>query len=342
MDKYGTDSFRFTLSIFAAQGRDVIMSEKRVEGYRAFTNKIWNATRYILMNLGTDFKQRELSSQELERFDKWILHSLNKTTANVSTALEEYRFNEAAQHLYDFFWHEFCDWYLELTKPRLYGKETPESAETAKQVLYYILHNSIKLMHPFMPFLTEEIWDSIKAKNEGRLIISSWPEVNTAFAFEKESTEVELFKEIVYKIRNLRGEMNVAPDKKMNLVFKTDNKLATAIVERESIHIRSLARVEQIDINPAYSPDKTDASAVIPDCVIYAPLKGLIDFEAEKARLSKELAKVEAELAKVEGKLSNESFVSKAPAEILDKEKGKKNELSSVRNNLIESISKLG
>jgi len=342
MDKYGTDSFRFTLSIFAAQGRDVMMSEKRVEGYRAFTNKIWNATRYILMNLGTDFKQRELSSSELERFDKWILHSLNKTTANVSTALEEYRFNEAAQHLYDFFWHEFCDWYLELTKPRLYGKETPESAETAKQVLYYILHNSIKLMHPFMPFLTEEIWDSIKAKNEGRLIISSWPEVNTAFAFGKESTEVELFKEIVYKIRNLRGEMNVAPDKKMNLVFKTDNKLATAIVERESIHIRSLARVEQIDINPAYHPDKTDASAIIPDCVIYAPLKGLIDFEAEKARLSKELTKIEAELAKVEGKLSNESFVSKAPAEILDKEKGKKNELSSVKNNLIESISKLG
>ncbi|HEY1406199.1 MAG TPA: valine--tRNA ligase, partial [Spirochaetota bacterium] len=262
MDKYGTDSFRFTLSIFAAQGRDVMMSEKRVEGYRAFTNKIWNATRYILMNFGDTFTPREMTSSELERFDKWILHSLNTTIDNVSTALEEYRFNEAAQHLYDFFWHEFCDWYLELTKPRLYGKETPESAETAKQVLYYVLKNSVKLMHPFMPFLTEEIWNTITVQKEGRLIVAPWPVHNSHFNFTAETAEVERFKEIVYKIRNIRGEMNITPDKKMNLVFKTDNPLMKKIIERESIHIRSLARVEGIEVNAAYTPDKTDASAV--------------------------------------------------------------------------------
>jgi valyl-tRNA synthetase len=342
MDKYGTDSFRFALSIFAAQGRDVIMSEKRVEGYRSFTNKIWNATRYILMNLGDSFTPRDLSADELQRFDRWILHSLNMTIRNTEKSLAEYRFNDAAQGLYDFFWHEFCDWYLELTKPRLYGKESVESAETAKQVLFHVLKKSIQIMHPFMPFLTEEIWTSITAGREGRCIVSAWPDIAPAYVFEKETGEVNLFKEIIYKIRNLRGEMNVGPDKKMNLVFKTSDALVKTIVERETIHIQSLARVDKITIDEGYSPNKTDASAVIADCVIYAPLKGLIDFELEKARLTKELDKINAELARVDGKLGNESFVAKAPADVIAKEKEKRDEFISVRDRLVESIDKLG
>jgi valyl-tRNA synthetase len=342
MDKFGTDSFRFTLAIFAAQGRDVIMSEKRVEGYRSFTNKIWNATRYILMNLGDSFTPRTLDVKELKPFDRWILHSLNRTIDSVEKSLAEYRFNDAAQSLYDFFWHEFCDWYLELTKPRMFGKETPESAETAKQVLFHILKTSMKLMHPFMPFLTEEIWTTITGGTEKRLIISEWPSADSRFVFEKENAEVELFKEIIYKIRNIRGELNIAPDKKMNLVFKTESALVKHIVESESVHIQSLARVESITVNASYVPDKTDAGTVIADASIYVPMKGLIDFDVERARLTKEIAKAESEIARVDSKLSNENFVSRAPADVLAKEQEKKNELSSAIAKLKESLAKLG
>jgi valyl-tRNA synthetase len=342
MDSMGTDAFRFTLSIFAAQGRDVLMSEKRVEGYRAYVNKIWNATRYILMNLGEDFEPKKLDPSKLTNFDKWIVHRLGLTTESVNRALEEYRFNEAAQELYDFFWHEVCDWYLEFTKPRLWGKETPESAETAKQVLFHTLKTSIALMHPFMPFITEEIWETITKGKEGRLMTAQWPIRNQSLIFEKENAETELFKEIIYKIRNLKGEMNIPPDKKGSAVFKTDSAEVKAIVAREEIHIKTLARLEEISVDSSYNPDRTDAAAVIADATIYLPMKGLIDFEAEKARLSKELGKAEADLARVQSKLENESFVSKAPADVIEKEKAKLEEFSSVCAKLKENITKLG
>jgi valyl-tRNA synthetase len=342
MDSMGTDAFRFTLSIFAAQGRDVLMSEKRVEGYRAYVNKVWNGTRYILMNLGDSFEPKPIDVNTLTAFDKWILHRLGTTTESVNRALEEYRFNEAAQELYDFFWHEFCDWYIELTKPRLFGKETPESAETAKQVLFHTLKTSVALMHPFMPFITEEIWETITKGSEGHLIVAKWPEKNPSLVFDKENTETELFKEIIYKIRNLRGEMNIPPDRKGAAIFKTHSETIRRIVEREELHIKTLAKLETISIDAAYTPDKTDAAAVIADATMYLPMKGLIDFEAEKARLSKELAKAEADLGRVQAKLGNESFVAKAPADVIEKEKAKLEEFSSVCEKLREGIAKLG
>ncbi|MGL4369399.1 MAG: class I tRNA ligase family protein [Spirochaetota bacterium] len=271
-----------------------------------------------------------------------MLHRMNSCVERVNRSLTEYKFNDAAQELYDFFWHEYCDWYLELTKPRLWGKETPESAEAAKQVLYHVLKTSIALMHPFMPFITEEIWETITGGKEGRLIAAKWPEINTALVFEKESAETELFKEIIYKIRNIKGEMNIPPDKKGKAIFKTADRLVAEIAQREEIHIKTLARIDEIEIDPAYTPDKTDAAAVIAGATIYLPMKGLIDFEAEKARLQKELGKAEADMARVQGKLGNENFVSKAPADVIEKEKAKMDELSSVCEKLKESIAKLG
>jgi valyl-tRNA synthetase len=341
MDKYGTDSFRFAMSIFAAQGRDVIMSEKRVEGYRAFTNKVWNATRYIMMNLGENFKERTIDVNELPLFDRWILHSFGEAERNVSKSLEEYRFNDAAQTLYDFFWHDFCDWYLELTKPRMFGKETPESADTARQVLYYVLKNTVKLMHPFMPFLTEEIWESITGGKEGRLTVSEWPKADSRFVFETEKKETDLFKEIVYRVRNIRGEMNITPDKKMNIIIKSDSPVVKKIVDANKIHILVQAKAESVTVDDAYSPNRDDASAAIPDATIYVPLKGLIDIEAEKARLNKELAKNQTEFDRVNGKLSNESFTAKAPAEIIAKEKAKRDEYAAVIAALKASLDKL-
>jgi valyl-tRNA synthetase len=341
MDKYGTDAFRFTLAVFAAQGRDIILSEKRIEGYRTFSNKIWNATRYILMNLGDDFKPAEIKISELENFDKWILNSLNKTINNLDQALTDYKFNDAANTIYDFYWHEFCDWYLELTKPRLYNEDNQKSAETAKQVLFHLLSTALKLLHPFMPFITEEIWEKINGENSPRLITSSWPEEKAEFNFTQEEKETELFKEIVYKIRNIRGEMNLAPGKKANVVFKTSDATVKTITERDKVHLQNLAKIEDIKIDANYQPDKTDASAIIKDTEIYIPLKGLIDIDVEKARINKELAKVEKELARVNGKLNNKSFVDKAPQEIIDKEEGKRTELTDLETKLKQSLDNL-
>jgi len=343
MDKYGTDAFRFSLAIFAAQGRDVVFNEKRIEGYRSFINKIWNATKFILMNLGEDFKPGEISTDKLENFDKWILDRLNKTIANVTKSLEEYKFNDAAQEIYEFWWHEFCDWYVELTKQRVYSKEagSEESSETARQVLFYILTKSLHLMHPFMPFLTEEIWDRITDDDEEKIIISKWPEIVSEFNFPTEAEETEIFKDIVYKIRNVRGEMNIPPDKKASVVFKTENSRIISVIKREEVHIKALAKVDDVTVDAQYTPDNTDASAVLTELEIFLPLKGLIDLDKEKARLEKEIAKVQGELDRVTNKLSNDKFISKAPANVIEKEKNKRDEYSEILSKLNESLGKI-
>ena len=343
MDKYGTDAFRFTLSVFAAQGRDVILSEKRIEGYSAFCNKIWNATRFILMNLGDGFVPREVRAEELERFDRWILHRMELAIAEVNRALEEYRFNEAAQAIYDFWWHEFCDWYLELTKPRVYAADegARASGDAAKQVLYYVLKISMKLMHPFMPFITEEIWDRIKAAGEGRLIVAPWPEPRAEFSFPEEARETELFKEIVYKIRNVRGEMNIPPDKKADLIVKTTDTALGALVRAEAVHIRTNAKVEAIRVDAGYIPEKTDASAVFAGGELFIPLKGLIDMDRERARLEKEITRIRSEHAKTSAKLGNTAFTSRAPREVIEKEEAKRDEFESMLEMLEKNLAKI-
>ncbi len=341
MDKFGTDAFRFTLAMFAAQGRDVIMSEKRIEGYRAFSNKIWNSTRFVLMNLGEDFSSKGINEAALERFDKWILFRLNCAIDEISKALSEYRFNDAAQSVYSFFWNEFCDWYLELTKPRLYGHSGEESANCAKEVLFHVLKESVKLLHPFMPFITEEIWSKIKEKNQNLLIVTKYPETDPKFNFSKESDETAVFQEIIYKIRNIRGEMNIAPDRKADLIIKTESPLVREIVEKESAQLKSLAKIESIKVNASYKPEKSDCSAVIKDAEIYLPLKGLIDVDKELERLNKELSKIEADLSRVEGKLSNDKFISSAPEDIVAKEKSKRDEFVELKKKITESINNL-
>jgi len=343
MDKFGTDALRFTLSILAAQGRDIILSEKRIEGYRSFSNKIWNATRFILMNLGDDFKAGDIDVTSLEQFDKWILYRLNQTIEGVSKALEEYKFNDAAHLIYDFWWHELCDWYLELTKQRIYSKD-PEgqvSSDVAKQVLFHVLKTSLKILHPFMPFITEEIWEKITDDSECRLIVAQWPSANKDYGFTKESEYTSLFQDIIYKIRNIRGEMNIAPDRKASVVFKTSDERIVSIIRQEEVHIKALAKVESVTVDSEYVPDNTDASAVLKGVEIFIPLKGLIDIEKEKARLEKEISRIKIEFEKVEKKLTNENFTGKAPAAVIEKEKKKKEEYTEILSKLEESYSKL-
>ncbi|MCX7679087.1 MAG: valine--tRNA ligase, partial [Spirochaetes bacterium] len=341
MEKYGTDAFRFTLAIFAAQGRDIILSEKRIEGYRAFCNKIWNAVRFILMNVGNGFVPHPLNIEKLEQFDRWILHRLNDTIATVTSSLEEYRFNDAAQAIYEFWWHEFCDWYVEMVKNRLYGDSSSESAETARQVLYYVLKNAAKILHPFMPFITEEIWEKIKQEGETRIIREGWPTSDARFYFEKDVHQTEIFKEIVYKIRNIRGELNVSPAKKANVVFCPKSDYIIEILRNTEKYIQLLAKVENISIDPNYKPAKSDASAILSDCEIYVPLEGLIDIAKERERLEKEIGRIKAELGKILAKLNNRDFVEKAPVEVVEKEKSRQSELSAVLGALEERHARL-
>lgn len=343
MDLYGTDAFRFSLASFAAQGRDIILSEKRIEGNRSFCNKIWNSTRFILMNLGDDFIERKLKIEELEPFDKWILHRLNLAIEGVNKGFEEYKFNDSAHEIYEFWWGEFCDWYLELTKQRLYSKDSAMmiSSETARQVLFYVLKKLLMLSHPIMPFITEEIWEKIPGSG-GMLIKNSWPAPEAGFVFPEEAARVEIFKEIVYKIRNVRGEMNIPPDKKADVIFKTSNALTVNIIESESSHIMALAKAAKITVDSKYSPAVTDASAVMPELEIYIPLASLIDFEKERARLEKEIQRAETEFARVDAKLSNAGFTSKAPKDVIEKETAKRGEAADVLEKLKVSLAKLG
>jgi valyl-tRNA synthetase len=228
-------------------------------------------------------------------------------------------------------------------KQRIYSKD-PEmkgSSDTAKQVLYHVLKKGLQMLHPVMPFITEEIWEKIKVQGEPDIIVSEWPQVNDAYNFVSESDYAELFKELIYRIRNIRGEMNVAPDKKADVVFKTSSDVIREIAEKEAVHIKALARVEGISVDADYTPEKTDASAVLHDVEIFMPLKGLIDVDKEKSRLEKEIVKVTSELKRVESKLSNESFVSKAPEEVIQKEMGKLEEYTDILSKLQESLSKL-
>ncbi|HTX72845.1 MAG TPA: class I tRNA ligase family protein, partial [Rectinemataceae bacterium] len=344
MEQYGTDALRFTLCMLAAQGRDIILSEKRIEGYRTFCNKIWNATRFILMNLGDDFREREPDAAGLETFDRWILHRLNEAIRATDAALAEYKFNDAAHAIYSFWWHEFCDWYIELTKQRLYDREpgSAKSSDTARQVLFHVLKESIRLLHPFMPFITEELWEKIKGEKDGLIMVSRWPRPRPELDFAAESAETALFQEIVYRIRNVRGEMNVPPDRKAPVVFKTSNGKIAEVIKREEVHIRALARVESITVDAGYAPANTDASAVMTDLEIFVPLANLIDFGKERARIDKEIEKMKADLARVEQKLSNESFIGKAPADVIDREKAKRDEMAGILAKLETSRAKLG
>jgi valyl-tRNA synthetase len=343
MDRYGTDALRFTLAMLASQGRDIVLSEKRIEGYRTFCNKIWNASRFILMNLGPGFMERPLEKAELDRFDKWILYRCNETIRSIRTALSEYRFNDAAQSIYAFWWHEFCDWYIELTKQRMYSTApgSGESSETARQVLFHVLKKSIKLLHPFMPFITEEIWDKIKGESEGPVIVSSWPEPDGLFDFAAESEEAIVFQQIVYWIRNIRGEMNIPPDRRAPVVFKTDDRETASLIRDEEAQIRALAKVESISIDPGYAPADTDASAVMAGVEIYVPLRDLIDMDKERARIDKEIEKTGADLDRVEKKLSDKSFTGRAPEEVVERERDRAAEFRDILSKLEATRKKL-
>ena len=318
LEEYGADALRFSLVMGVSPGNDTRYSRDKVEAARNFANKVWNASRFVLMNVT---EKKEFLPEQLETADKWILSRLQETVKDVSDHMEDGDFGLAATKIYDFAWSEFCDWYIELSKSRLLG-EDGESKETVKAVLLYVLTDLLKLLHPFMPFLTEQVYKYLP-ESEGFLMLQKWPEVKPELSFAEDERKMQAVMEIIRTIRNLRSEMNVAPSKRTRLMLLAGEGWNGTLLGGEG-YFRKLAGAESLEIitDRGQVAEKT-VSAVTTAAELFIPLGDLVDFEKEIARLTKEKDNLLKEIERAQGKLNNPGFVSKAPAQLVAQEKEK-------------------
>ena len=342
IDEYGTDSFRFTLAAFAAQGRDIKLSVERIAGYRNFVNKLWNASRFALMNLEDyDPAAVDLATTELSLADQWILTRLGQVTAETEQALTDYKFNDAAGALYAFTWHEFCDWYIELSKDALYGDDQ-KRRQIAQAVLFTVLEQLLRLLHPFMPFVTEEIWQVLPGERPtSSIMLAPYGAVSDLPAHPRGAVKMELIMEVIKGIRNIRGEMNVAPGKQIAAILDCKSDEAEAVLAEGEGYIRALARLNELQFGVAVARPEQAATQVAGEVEILLPLADLINLEEEKKRLQKEIAKVEKDVAMFSKKLENEAFLAKAPPEVLEKNRNKLQEAREKLAILQESLNKI-
>jgi valyl-tRNA synthetase len=315
MDEFGTDAFRFTLAALAAQGRDIKLSEERILGYRHFVNKIWNAARLVLMNLDTEGNVEE-KDRAHSLPDRWILTRLGQVAEEITQAIEGFHFNDAANLCYHFIWHEFCDWYLEMAKQGLYGKDR-DLKESTKAVAQKVLMGALKLLHPFMPFVTEEIWEKLPG-TEGSIMIARFPEASDYIKDENALKEMNLLMGVITGIRNIRGEMDISPSKKVNILIDAAKKEEANFLSSNLGHIKTLAKVEDATIASGIPKPEASATAVFGQNQIHVLLKGILDFQEERKRLGKQIEKIEKEIKVSNRKLSNKGFLEKAPAEIVE------------------------
>ncbi len=341
VEKYGTDAFRFTMAAMAAQGRDVKLSEERIEGYRNFCNKIWNAARFLHMNLG-EFQARPLAKEDIGSLpDKWIVSRLQTVAAEVDKALSDYRFNDAANALYHFTWHEFCDWYLEMAKPALYG-EPGARKDATLNILVNVFEQALRMLHPFMPFITEEVWQSLPmAERADSIMVAPFPVSVADLKDPGAEAQMKILMDAVMGIRNVRGEMNINPSVELDVVVRPLSTLAQDFLQSHADYLIKLSRLHDVKISASADKPKMSAVAVTTDAEIYILLSGVVDIEAETARLKKEIEKTDKELKPFEAKMANEGFVKKAPPEVLEKTKGIIAELTQKKEKLGESYRRL-
>ena len=336
IDKYGADALRFTLVTGNSPGNDMRFSTEKVESSRNFANKIWNASRFIQMNLTID--KAELP-ETLDLEDKWILSKFNDLVKAVTENIDKYELGLAVQKLYDFIWDNFCDWYIETVKPRLQNKDDVQANENAQKVLCYVLSNTMKLLHPFMPFITETIWQALPHEGES-IMISKWPEYQESLNFAVEAEQVETIMDTIRAIRARRAEMNVPLSKKAQVIMFTENRAA---YEAGSTFFAKLAYASEIQfVDAAPSNVESMVSVVTKGAQVYMPMGELVDFEKEKARLEKEKAKVQKDIDFVMKKLNNEGFVAKAPAAVIAQEREKAAKYQELMDKLNASLVALG
>ncbi len=351
IDQYGADALRFMLMTGISPGNDTRFKIEKLESCRNFANKLWNASRFVLMNLNNS--EEALNSNDsnslidektamanLKAEDKWIISRINTVASEVTQNLEKFELGIAAQKIYDFIWNEYCDWYIEIVKPRLYG-EDKLTKDTVKFVLIKVLKDMLKLLHPFMPFITEEIWSNLP-NTSSRLIKADWPAYDENEHFEAEEQNMQFIMEAVTKIRNIRAEMNVAPSRKARAVFIPSKEAVKAYLSDAAAYFATLANITEIQVLSDKSQVNEDtATAVMDGTEICLPLADLIDFEKEIERLEKEKIKLQSELDRVNGKLSNEKFMSKAPENVVAEEREKLAKYQEMMNTVSERLEQM-
>ena len=342
VDEFGADAFRFTLTSFAAMGRDVKLSTDRIGGYRNFCNKLWNASRFTLMNLeGFDPSDIDLNAHELSDADRWILTRLEEASRQTNSALDDYKFNEAASTLYAFTWHNFCDWYIEMAKDDLYGDD-PQAKLRVQSVLFTVLEQLLRLLHPIMPFITEEIWQVLPGQRPCESIMQAdYPDGSGLPTDSVGAERMELVMDVIRAIRNIRGEMDVPPGKQVTALLDCKSEEACRILEEGAAAIRVLGKVGEMTIGQSLDRPEQSATQVAGEVEISLPLAGLVDIAEEEKRLQKEIAKVQKDVDLFTRKLANEKFVANAPAHVLEKDRGKLKDAEEKIGVLQESLGKI-
>ncbi len=342
IEQYGADALRFTVIYLAPLGQDVLFSVDKCEIGRNFANKIWNAGRFLLMNRENISVDEKLLNSHLDLADKWILSRLNSTIQTLNDSLSQFRINDASKQIYNFIWSDYCDWYIEFIKNRINSESDDEIKSAVLTRSIWVYENILKLLHPIMPYITEEIWQAIAVRKEDESIMTSaFPIVDQSLIKPFVEGEMGFLQNIITSVRNIRGEMNVLPSKSCDAVIRTENKKFEEIVNNYSLYLQKLARVENITAGKDVTRPKHSSSAVMKGVEVFVPLEGLIDIEVERERLKKESERLQKLLDGVNKKLSNESFTSKAPKEVIEKEKEKQHNFSTSLEKVKHSLEML-
>ena len=338
IDAYGTDALRFTFLSLASTGRDIKFDMNRMEGYRNFCNKLWNAARYVLMNTEEQDCGIQGEAVELTLADRWIISRLQETEAQIDKHFAEYRFDLLANTLYEFVWNEYCDWYLELSKPVLWDEHaSPERLRGTRRTLVRVLEAILRLAHPLMPYITEEIWQKVAplaGKQGDTIMLQAYPQAEIDKIDAQANADIEWLKAVMLAIRNIRGEMNLSPAKEIKVLLRNASSEDQRRLEETRILLNKLAKLEQIDLLAEGEEAPMSATGLVSQMEILVPMAGIIDKDAEIARLQKELDKLDKEIGRLDGKLSNPGFVSKAPADVVEKERAKLSEMQSAASRL--------
>ena len=339
IEKYGADALRWFLSNGSAPGQDVRFSYEKMDAAWNFINKIWNASRFVLMNCeGMTAAELQINGEKSVA-DRWILARLNETVAKVTDLFDRFEFGEAGRQLYNFIWDDFCDWYIEMSKETLYG-ENEAAKQTNKVVLVYVLDQSLRLLHPIMPFVTEEIWSKLPYEGTS-LVVASYPVVEASFEDEKAIVGMGVLKELIRSVRNIRAEVNTPLSKPITLLIQTNDSAIEAFLQQNTNYIERFCNPEELVIAPDLQAPELAMSAVLTGATIYLPLAGLINIEEEISRLEKELAKWQREVKRVQGKLANERFVANAPADVVEQERAKEADYLAKETAVKERIAQL-
>jgi valyl-tRNA synthetase len=334
-DRFGTDAVRFALARMGAPGTDIAWSEELIGSYRAFATKIWNGARLIFRHVDEGDRLpalRELKQSDLSLADRWILSRLARATEAVNRSIEQYNLHEGARHIYSFFWREFCDWYLEIIKLH---------PQRSKPALLYVFESSLRLLHPFMPFITEELWQSLPHHGES-IVIAPYPEFDPELIDEPAEMQMDLIQDIIVKVRNIRAEINVDAKQLVPVRIATADAALTALLNDSRDYIFKLAQVSQLEMAPELSGDKLAAQAVAGGLALEVPLAGLIDVAAERARLTKEVERVRREIDGLERKLAQTSFIERAPKEVVDENRRRLADYQDQAVKLEEGLKRLG